>query len=126
MPSTCVRKKWTLRKGNYGQVAHDYPCYNNHMVNQTGAEPIEPNKGLTNPLVDAVGTNLDDQLCGDALADSAHYSRFYFQRLFRTQTGKTPGHCRRRLRLERAAYQLHHVAPAVTAIAFDAGYDEGG
>ena len=123
MPSTCVRKKWTLRKGNYGQVAHGHPCYNNRMRNQTSAEPLEPIKGLTNPLVDAVGTNLDDQLGGDALADNANYSRFHFQRLFRAQTGETPGDCRRRLRLERAAYQLRHAALAVTAIAFDAGYD---
>jgi AraC-like DNA-binding protein len=74
-------------------------------------------------LTDAVGTNLDEALDGTALADQAHYSRFYFQRLFRARTGETPGECRRRLLLERAAYQLRHGAWSVTTIAFETGYD---
>ncbi len=57
------------------------------------------------------------------MAEKANYSRFYFQRLFREQTGETPGDCRRRLLLERAGYQLCHSQLPVTEIAFDALYD---
>jgi len=77
----------------------------------------------TDRLAHAVSANLDEPLTGDALADSAHYSRFYFQRLFRERTGETPGDCRRRLLLERAGYQLRHSRLAVTTIALDANYD---
>lgn len=70
-----------------------------------------------------VTTNLDDALDGATLAENANYSRFHFQRLFREQTGETPGDCRRRLRLERAAYQLQQSTLSITAIAFDALYE---
>lgn len=86
------------------------------MPNQANATP-------TDLLTNAVSANLDVPLSGDALADGAHYSRFYFQRLFRERTGETPGDCRRRLLLERAGYQLRQSALAVTTIAFDANYD---
>jgi len=86
------------------------------MPNQANANP-------TDLLANAVSANLDEPLTGDALADSAHYSRFYFQRLFRDRTGETPGDCRRRLLLERAGYQLRHSGVAVTTIALDANYD---
>ncbi len=108
------------RKGNYGQAGRNQCCYNSRMTNQAQDEPISP---VSSRLINAVGTNLDDPLRGDALADNAHYSRFYFQRLFRERTGETPGDCRRRLRLERAAYQLRHTVQTVTTIAFEAGYD---
>lgn len=74
-------------------------------------------------LTDLVNNTLDDATDGAALADAANYSRFYFQRLFRQRTGETPGDCRRRLLLERAAYQLRHTDQLVTAIAFEANFD---
>ena len=74
-------------------------------------------------LTTAVAQNLTDPLDGATMAENANYSRFYFQRLFRKQTGETPGDCRRRLLLERAGYQLRHSPLSVTEIAFDALYD---
>ncbi len=74
-------------------------------------------------LSTAVTQNLTDPLNGATMAENANYSRFYFQRLFREQTGETPGDCRRRLLLERAGYQLRHSRLTVTEIAFDALYD---
>lgn len=74
-------------------------------------------------LTHLVGHNLDEPTDGAALAEAANYSRFHFQRLFRERTGETPGDCRRRLRLERAAYYLRHSAQPVTQIALDAGFD---
>lgn len=74
-------------------------------------------------LTHVVGHNLDDPTDGAALAEAANYSRFHFQRLFRECTGETPGDCRRRLRLERAAYYLRHSPQPVTQVALDAGFD---
>lgn len=81
------------------------------------------NSAILDTLTDTVGTKLDSQLNGTELAENAQYSRFYFQRLFRERTGETPGDCRRRLLLERAAYQLCHTDASVTELAFDATYD---
>lgn len=56
------------------------------------------------------------------LADDACVSRFHFQRVFRNVMGEAPGSLQRRLRLERAAYDLRHTRSDVTSIALDAGY----
>ncbi len=81
------------------------------------------NSPTADALTTAVAQNLADPLDGATMAENANYSRFYFQRLFREQSGETPGDCRRRLLLERAGYQLCHSGLSVTAIAFDALYD---
>ena len=77
----------------------------------------------TNALVELVNEHLDDNADGATLAASANYSHFHFLRLFQQQTGETPGDCRRRLLLERAAHQLRHTLRPVTDIAFDARFD---
>lgn len=74
-------------------------------------------------LTTTVTTTLDTPVDGAILAEQANYSRFHFQRLFREQTGETPGDCRRRLLLERAGYQLRHTSLSVTEIAFETLYD---
>ncbi len=85
-------------------------------------EEHQPNPQF-DPLTQVVGGNLDAPTDGTALAGAAHYSRFYFQRMFRERTGETPGDCRRRLLLERAAYRLRHTHLPVTEIALDASFD---
>ena len=80
------------------------------------------NSSLIDEMADLLGTNLDESADGDALARNAHYSRFHFQRMFRQVTGETPSSCQRRLRLERAAYQLLQRDRSVTEIAFEAGF----
>lgn len=86
------------------------------MAQQNSTQPVDP-------LTHLVGSNLDEPTDGAALAEAANYSRFHFQRLFRERTGETPGDCRRRLLLERAAYQLRHTAQPITTIAFEAHFD---
>lgn len=56
------------------------------------------------------------------LADKTAVSRFHFQRLFKSVMGETPGELRRRLLLERAAWQLQSSTVSVTEIAFEAEY----
>jgi AraC family transcriptional regulator len=69
-----------------------------------------------------VADSLDTQARTQDLARQAYQSRTQFHRLFRTAIEETPGAMRRRLLLERAAYQLAHTGMPVTDIALDAKY----
>ena len=69
-----------------------------------------------------VANSLDAQPRTQDLARQAYQSRTQFHRLFRAAVEETPAAMRRRLLLERAAYQLGHTATPVTEIALDANY----
>src|SRR4051794_10971315 len=69
-----------------------------------------------------VSNSLDTQAKTQDLARQAHQSRTQFHRVFRTAVEETPGAMRRRLLLERAAYQLAHTGMSVTDVALDANY----
>jgi AraC-like DNA-binding protein/uncharacterized damage-inducible protein DinB len=69
-----------------------------------------------------VANSLDSQAKTQDLARQAYQSRTQFHRVFRTVVDETPGAMRRRLLLERAAYQLAHTGISVTDVALDANY----
>src|SRR5260370_8519617 len=69
-----------------------------------------------------VANSLDTQAKTEDLASQAYQSRTQFHRLFRTVVEETPAAMRRRLLLERAAYQLGHTGMSVTDVALDANY----
>ena len=69
-----------------------------------------------------VSNSLDTQAKTQDLARQAHQSRTQFHRFFRTVVEETPGAMRRRLLLERAAYQLAHTGLSVTDVALNANY----
>jgi AraC family transcriptional regulator len=69
-----------------------------------------------------VADSLDTRTTTQDLARRAYQSRTQFHRLFQTVVEETPAAMRRRLLLERAAYQLGHTRTSVTDIALDAGY----
>src|SRR5690242_8114517 len=69
-----------------------------------------------------VANSLDTEAKTQDLARQAHQSRTQFHRLFRTVIEETPGAMRRRLLLERAAYQLAHTEMSVTDVALTANY----
>lgn len=73
--------------------------------------------------VERVVASLDEALDLERLARVAALSPFHFHRIFRGMVGETPLELHRRLRLERAAYQLNASDEPVTSIAFGAGYD---
>ena len=73
--------------------------------------------------VSSIAGDLDGALDLAALARNAALSTFHFHRMFRGLIGETPLEVHRRLRLERAAWQLLHTDAPVTQIAFAAGYD---
>jgi AraC family transcriptional regulator len=69
-----------------------------------------------------VANSLDTQAKTQDLARQAYQSRTQFHRLFRTVVEETQAAMRRRLLLERAAYQLAHTGMSVTDVALDASY----
>jgi AraC family transcriptional regulator len=69
-----------------------------------------------------VAKSLDTPGKTEDLARQAYQSRTKFHRLFRAVIEETPGAMRRRLLLERGAYQLAHTGRPVTDIALEANY----
>lgn len=78
--------------------------------------------GARDRLSAIVANSLDAQAKTQDLARQAYQSRTQFHRLFRTIVEETPAAMRRRLLLERAAYQLGHDGMSVTDVALDANY----
>jgi AraC family transcriptional regulator len=70
-----------------------------------------------------IAERLDHALDLDELSRAAGLSPLHFHRIFRRVLGETPLALHRRLRLERAALELATSEVAVTAIAFDAGFE---
>jgi AraC family transcriptional regulator len=75
-----------------------------------------------NRLSAIVANSLDTQAKTQDLARQAYQSRTQFHKLFRTVVEETPGAMRRRLLLERAAYQLTHTGMSVTDVALNNSY----
>jgi AraC-like DNA-binding protein len=66
--------------------------------------------------------SLDEKQDAKGLARHAYRSRTQFYRVFRAMIEETPVAMRRRLLLERAAWQLSHTQLSVTDISLDANY----
>lgn len=66
--------------------------------------------------------NLDEPLDVEQLADVAGFSPFHFQRSFQRVVGEPAIVHVRRLRMERAAYQLANTQTSISAIADSAGF----
>ena len=73
-------------------------------------------------LREIVLDSLDQELDANSLARHAYRSRTQFYRLFRAIVEETPVAMRRRLLLERAAWQLSRTRLPVTEIGLNAGY----
>ncbi|GAB5562670.1 MAG: AraC family transcriptional regulator [Synoicihabitans sp.] len=70
-----------------------------------------------------IRAHLDEQLPLETLAEVACLSPFHFHRIFTGMLGEPVSALVRRLRLERAAWQLNTSATPIIEIALDAGYD---
>src|SRR5215813_8917261 len=74
-------------------------------------------------FLDVLTDTLDDHEAPAAsLAARAHLSRFHFDRLVSATAGEPPAGMRRRILLERAAYQLITTDHDVIRVAIEAGY----
>lgn len=67
--------------------------------------------------------SLDQPLSVEVLAEVAHFSPYHFHRLFTALTGETLLQYIRRLRLERAAWQLRYSRRTVTSVALECGFE---
>jgi AraC family transcriptional regulator len=65
---------------------------------------------------------LDDPPDFRELAAAVHLSPYHFHRIFRSLIGESPAELVRRLRMERAAWQVRHTASPITEIAFACAY----
>jgi len=83
---------------------------------------MPPHADRLRDVIDAVIEALDEGLDGRALAARAMLSPFHFNRLVRAGIGEPPAGFRRRLLLERAAWQLGRGA-SVTDAGLEAGYN---
>jgi AraC family transcriptional regulator len=70
-----------------------------------------------------IQAHLDEDPDLEAIARVAHFSPFHFHRVFRGLVGEGVAEHVRRLRLERAAYQLKFSEAKVVRIALDAGFE---
>jgi AraC-like DNA-binding protein len=73
-------------------------------------------------FVDLILASLDDDVDGEAIAARGCLSRYHFDRLVAAATGESPGAFRRRILLERAAWQLRTGGASITRIALSSGY----
>lgn len=89
------------------------------MRDSTQADYEHRIRAVLSLLMDAVYDGAD----GPPLAESACFSRYHFQRVFKRVLAETPGALRKRLPLERAAFRLMDTRASVTEIGIDAGYD---
>ena len=60
---------------------------------------------------------------GEVMAGRAFLSRYHFQRVAKNALGETPGAMRRRLLLERAAFDLRSTLKSVREVGLEAGYE---
>ncbi|MCF3649623.1 AraC family transcriptional regulator [Synoicihabitans lomoniglobus] len=74
-------------------------------------------------VLDYIQAHLDEPLPVDALANVACLSPYHFHRVFTGMTGETMHALVRRLRLERAAWQLNCRSDGILEVALAAGYE---
>lgn len=86
---------------------------------QTGVMTV-PDRDRLRELLDAVLDERHRSL--DAMADAAYTTRFHFARTVSTRAGEAPVAMRRRVMLERAAWQLRGGATVIDT-ALEAGYE---
>jgi len=79
-------------------------------------------RDMADRLSAVVANSLETRAKTQDLARQAYQSRTQFHRLFRPVIDETPAAMRRRLLLERSAYQLARTGMPVTEVALDAGF----
>jgi len=76
-----------------------------------------------NRVIDYIKANLDGDLSLDRFADVAHFSKFYFHRVFKAVAGENINGFVSRMRIERSAFKLiYNSSLSITSIAYEAGF----
>jgi AraC family transcriptional regulator len=75
-----------------------------------------------NQALDYIYQNLDQNLTVEDIADHCRFSKYYFNRLFKSIVNESIYSFIKRIRLENAALKLRSTRRAITEIALEAGY----
>jgi AraC family transcriptional regulator len=78
---------------------------------------------LVEKSIKKIFESLDTNVTFRELADENNYSAFHFHRVFKGLTGETVKECLKRLRLEKAAYEILRTDKTITEMAFESGYE---
>src|SRR3954471_5963682 len=100
-------------------IKRDRSVSNDHLAMEISTAATDTFIGFVDGLTEALGS---DALSIDAAASQAYLSRSHFDRVIRAVAGEPPVAFRRRILLERAAYQLATTGTGILDIALDAGY----
>lgn len=73
-------------------------------------------------FIDLILRSLDEDIDGAGIAARGCLSRYHFDRLVVAAIGESPGAFRRRLLLERAAWELRGSRATITRVAIESGY----
>jgi AraC-like DNA-binding protein len=73
-------------------------------------------------FINLILCSLDDDVDGSGIASRAYLSRYHFDRLVSAAIGESPGAFRRRLLLERAAWELRGSRASILRVALQSGY----
>ncbi|WP_371369920.1 GyrI-like domain-containing protein [Sporomusa rhizae] len=77
---------------------------------------------VVNQAINYIYTNLDRNLTVEEIGDKCCFSKYYFNRLFKVVVGESIYSFIKRMRLERAAFQMKTSRKSITDIAVEAGY----
>lgn len=75
-----------------------------------------------NKVIDYIAENLDKPFALEELATIAHFSPFYFHRIFVAIIGESVNNYTNRIRIEKAAKLLKFSTKNISTIAFECGY----
>lgn len=73
--------------------------------------------------IELLVAGIDQRLDFKQLADTAGFSPYHFHKVFRAIAGESPAGLSRRIKLERAAYEIANTERPVGEIAMDAGFE---
>lgn len=78
---------------------------------------------LVNQSIDYIMRHLDEEITIEDVAEYCHFSKFYFSRVFKAETGESIYAFIKRLKLEQSALRLKiERGKSITDIGFDYGY----
>ena len=76
-----------------------------------------------NQAIDYILEHLGEELSIDAIASHCHFSKYYFSRMFKIETGENIGEFIKRVKMEQSAFRLKvERSRSITDIGFDYGY----
>ena len=87
-----------------------------------GTTTEKAHKKALNKAIDYINANLKAPMDLDTLAEVSNISKYHFHRIFKAHIGESVRSYIARLRLEKAARQLHTTRMSMTDIALGAGY----